>query len=387
LNSAEVDLGSGWQPYTAPLTFTQEGTHTLHYRGIFTGGLQDVEQWVSVRLDTTPPVLTLTTPTAITYTLCPYTGTAYTGALTVTYQAHDTVAGLDWVSATLSGVAITNGQTLETLFWPPGPHELVVTAQDRAGWQTGYRQSLFIQAQIEDLNCALDRLADLGLITGPEAAAALTDLHSTLAAAQAARDDGDVSGAVTHLHTFVLDVVAQSPAPISPEAARVLARGAQYVTNRLAGQIVVPPTFGGQLTSPDLDVSVSFPANAVTATIIANYRAVTNTPPITLPRFSPVFELTALDYTTAETSTHFQHPVTICVTYDDGTVSGLGEPWLALHTWDPANREWVMLPTILDRSRHQATTLVTHFSIYALLEQDYRSIFLPLVTRMWGGAQ
>jgi len=387
LTSAEVDLGSGWQPYTTPLTFTQEGAHTLHYRGVFAGGLQDVEQWVSFRLDTTPPVLTLTTPTAITYTLCPYTGTAYTGALTVTYQAHDTVAGLDWVSATLSGVAITNGQTLETLFWPPGPHELVVTAQDRAGWQTVYRQSLFIQAQIEDLDCALDRLAGLDLIIGPAAEVVLTDLHNTLAAAQAARDDGDVSGAVTHLHTFVLDVVAQSPAPISPEATRILARAAQYVTNRLGGQIVIPPAFGGQLTSPAFDVTVTFPANAVTATTVANYRAITSTPPISLPRFSPVFELTALDYDSAEASTHFQHPVTICVTYGDGTVSGLGEQWLALHTWDSPNHEWVMLPTSLDRPRDQATTLVTHFSIYALLEQDYRSIFLPLVTRMWGGAQ
>ena len=288
LTSAEVDLGSGWQPYTTPLTFTQEGTHTLHYRGIFAGGLQDVEQWVSFRLDTTPPVLTLTTPTAITYTLCPYTGTAYTGALTVTYQAQDTIAGLDWVSATLSGVAITNGQMLDTLFWPPGPHELVVTAQDQAGWQTVYRQPLFIQAQIEDLDCALDRLADLELIAGPEAETTLTHLHSTLAAAQAAHNSGDTRGAVAHLHTFILDMVAQSPAPISLEAARILVRGAQYVTNRLTGQIIILLAYGGQLTSPAFDVTVMFPANAITATTLANYRAITNTPPITLPRFSPI---------------------------------------------------------------------------------------------------
>lgn len=44
----EYDLGAGWQPYQTPLLITQEGTQTLHYRGTFAGGSQDVSQWVNI---------------------------------------------------------------------------------------------------------------------------------------------------------------------------------------------------------------------------------------------------------------------------------------------------------------------------------------------------
>jgi hypothetical protein len=381
LASLEYDLGSGWQTYTAPLTLAQEGTHTLHYRGTFVGGTQDVTQWVIIHLDKTPPALTLTSPTAITYTLCPYTDTMYTGAFTVTYQADDAVSGLQTVSATLAGDVITNGQTLETLFLPPGPHELVIIAKDQAGWQTVRRQPIFIEAQIEDLNSAVTRLWNLGLISGPGASDVITGLHTTLSAAQSARDSGDVTTAVNHLHAFVHDIEAQFPAPISIEAAWVLIRGAQYVTNRLAEEIAVSPTFGGQLFSPNFRITAQFPPDAVDTSSIAAYRTLTTTPPITLPRLSPVFDLSAYEYATGNPVTHFQQPVTLSVQYEDGEVGGLGERWLALHSWDEANSVWEMIPTTVDVARDQTVVQVDHFTIYTLLERKHTDVFLPLVMR------
>ncbi len=381
LTSLEYGLGSGWQTFTAPLTLTQEGTHTLRYRGTFVGGTQDVTQWVSIRLDKTPPALTLTFPTAITYTLCPYTDTMYTGAFTVTYQADDAVSGLQAVSATLAGDVITNGQTLATLFLPPGPHKLVIMAKDQAGWQTVHKHSIFIEAQIEDLSCAITRLWNLELISGPGASDVITDLHTTLSAAQAARDNGETMTAVDYLHIFVRDIEAQFPAPISTEAARVLIRGAQYVANRLVGEIAVSPTFGGQLSSPDFRITVQFPPGAVDTLSIAAYRTLTTTPSITLPRLSPVFDLSAYEYATGSTVAHFQQPVTISVQYGDGEIGGLGERWLALHTWDEANSVWEMIPTTVDMARDQAVARVDHFTMYTLLEREHTDVFLPLVMR------
>ena len=381
VDSMEFDLGSGWQTWTAPLALTQEGTHTLHYRGTFTGGAQDVAQWVSVRLDKTAPTLTLTLPTAITYTLCPYTGTMYTGTFDVAYQAGDAVSGLQTVGATLAGGVVTNGQTLETLFLPPGPHELVVAAKDRAGWRTIRRHPIFIKAQIEDLNCAVTRLWSLGLVSGPDAGTVVADLQATLSASQAARDGGDMAAAVEHLYTFVLDVAEQTPAPISVDAGRILARGAQYVTNRMAGEIIVPPVFGGQLTSPDFDVTVSFPSTVANKAIVAAYRPVTATPPITLPLFGPVFDLTALEYDSENPASNFQRPVTVSVQYGDGEIGGLDEQWLALHTWDEINSAWEMITTTVDLAQDRAIAQVEHFSIYALLEREHSIIFLPLVAR------
>jgi len=385
LAGLEYDLGSGWQSYTTPLTFTQEGTHTLHYRGTFVGGAQDVTQWISVRLDKTPPTLTLTSPTAITYTLCPYPGAPYSGVLSFTYQADDVVSGLQTVSATLAGAVVTNGQTLETLFLPPGPHELLVIAQDRAGWQTVRKQPVFVEAQIEDLNSAVTRLGDLGLIFGPDANAVMTNLQTTLSAAQAARDSGEITTAAEYLYTFVRNVEMQFPAPISVEAARILIRGAQYTTNRLVGEIAVSPVFGGQLFAPDFRINAQFPPGAVELLSIAAYRALTTMPPITLPRFSPVFDLSAGEYDTQTPVTHFQQPVTITVQYGDGEVGGLGERWLALHTWDEMNSAWEMIPTSVDVVRDRAIAQVEHFTIYTLLEREHANVFLPLVTRRRGG--
>ena len=381
LASLEYDLGSGWRTYTAPLRLTQEGTHTLYYRGTFEGGRQDVTQWVNIRLDKRPPTLTLTSPTAITYTLCPYTGTAYGGAFTVTYRAEDAVSGLQVVGAVLDGDVVTNGQRLETLFLAPGPHELVVTAQDRAGWQTVRRHSIFIEARIEDLESALTRLRGLGLISGPDAGVVVENLRARLSVARSARDGGDVAAAVEHLHTFVRDVEEQFPAPIGAEAGRILIRGAQYVANRLAGEIAVSPAFGGRLSSPDFRVTVQFPAGAVETLSVAAYRTLTTTPPITLPCFSPVFDLGAYEYDTEEPVTDFQRPVTITVQYGDGGVEGLGERWLALHVWNETNEAWEMTPTVVDVEQDRAEAPVAHFSVYALLEREHSIVFLPVVAR------
>ncbi len=381
LAGLEYDLGSGWRTYTTPLRLTQEGTHTLQYRGTFEGGGQDVTQWVNIRLDKRPPTLTLTSPTAITYTLCPYTGTTYGGAFTVTYRAEDAVSGLQTVGAVLDGETIANGQVLETLYLAPGPHELVVRARDRAGWQTVRRQPIFVQTQIEDLRSAVTRLGELGLISGPGASEVITALQARLSAAQGARDGGDVAAAVGYLHTFVRDVEEQFPAPIGAEAARILIRGAQYVANRLAGEIAVSPAFGGRLSSSDFRVTVRFPAGAVETLSVATYRTLTATPPITLPRFSPVFALEAYEYDTGEPVTDFQRPVTITVQYGDGGVEGLGERWLALHVWDETNEAWGMIPTVIDVAQDRAEAQVEHFSAYALLEREHSIVFLPLVTR------
>lgn len=81
---------------------------------------------MNVGIDETPPVVTATQPSAITYTLCL--------TFSVEYETHDAISGLEAITVTLDGQAITDDQTFEALFLTPGPHELLVTAQDRAGW-------------------------------------------------------------------------------------------------------------------------------------------------------------------------------------------------------------------------------------------------------------
>lgn len=100
-----------------------------------------------------------------------------------------------------------------------------------------------------------------------------------------------------------------------------------------------------------------------------------------LPRFSPVFDLSAYEYDTGDPATYFQRPVTITVQYGDGEIGGLGERWLALHTWNEINNAWEMIPTTVDVTQDQAVAEVEHFTTYTLLEREHTDVFLPLVMR------
>jgi hypothetical protein len=374
-------LGSGWQPYAVPLTFNTEATHTLRYRGTFEDGTQDTEQWIALKLDKTAPTVTLTSPMAITYTLCPYSGTVYTGTFDVVYEAVDDVSGIDAVTAILAGNVLTNGQTLDTLFLPPGPHELAIRARNHAGLQTTHKTPLFVETHIEDLMCATTRLRSMELIAGPNADAVVADLLTTLANAQTARDSEDIALSVDYLHTFVQAVENQYANPISYTAAQILIRGAQYTTNQLAGEIMVTPSFGGVLTAPDFHTTITFPAMAVETLVIATYQTLTTTPPITLTQFGEVFDLSAREYITGTSVSSFSKPVTITIQYGNGEVAGIGESWLALHYWDTGVQAWRMLPSTIDKAQDRAWAEVDHFTLYALLEREYTTVFLPLVAR------
>jgi protocatechuate 3,4-dioxygenase beta subunit len=141
----EYDLGAGWQSYQIPLVFTLEGTHTLRYRGVFTGTNYDVAQEVNIRVDETPPVVTIIEPAVLTYTS--------NSTFTVAYEAWDTISGLEAVTATLDGERVTNGQIVEVMFLAPGSHEIAVTARDLAGWETTQTRTIQVEEAVSDLIC------------------------------------------------------------------------------------------------------------------------------------------------------------------------------------------------------------------------------------------
>jgi len=368
--SLEYDLGAGWHLYHTPLLITQEGTQTLHYRGTFADGSQDVTQWVNIRVDKTPPVVTITQPSAITYTLC--------STFSVGYEAYDAVSGLEAVTATFDGEVITNGQTFDALFLVPGPHELVVTAEDRAGWVTTERRTIEVKATIADLICAKHRLYDMGWIYGPGAGGIVNSLDAKLEAAQRAYERGQRHTAANILNAFVHEVEAQTRKHITAEAAAILIRGAQYITNRLMQQTAVSPGFGGRLRSADGRVIVDFAPGAVAELAVVSYRPVTETLPLPQSPVGPVFDLSAAWYGSGAPVESFLRPVTITIRYEEDDLAGASESRLALHYWD--RNRWVEVLTTVETSQNRAVAEVNHFTIYALLEREH-TVYLPLVIR------
>ncbi len=364
-------LDSGdWVTYTEPIVVSEEGTHALQYRSTDRVGNQENERSIAVNLDKTPPVVTITQPSVIAYTL----GSTFT----VKYEAYDAISGLDVITATLDGEVIANGQMFDTLFMLPGPHEIVVMAQDLAGWQTTQNRTLIVQVTIEGLVNAKHRLYDMGWIYGPGARGIVNSLDAKLEAAIRARDRGQLHTATNIINAFVHEVEAQTGKHITLEAAAILIRSAQYVTNQLVQQIPVSPGFGGSLFSPDEVIRVDFPPSAVTELAIATYRLVTETQSLMTTR-SPVgrtFELDAIWYGSGEPVGNFLRPVTIVVGYNESDLGRADEARLALHYWD--GEKWIEVSTTVEIEQNRALATVNHFTTYALMERGHK-IYLPLV--------
>jgi len=85
--------GGAWQPYSAPVVVTGQGTHTLEYQSVDNAGAWENVQSQSVQIDTTPPT-----------TVCTLAGSEgangwYLGDVTATLTAQDpddTVAATHW---------------------------------------------------------------------------------------------------------------------------------------------------------------------------------------------------------------------------------------------------------------------------------------------------
>ncbi len=111
-----------WQPYTATVTFADEGIHTIRYRAGDAGGRIETTQLFTVALDLTAPVITTTFPATITYAnLLP---TAY-------YTVTDSVSGIITMTLMLNDTKYQEGQTEQP--WRLGSNRIEIRAVNHAG--------------------------------------------------------------------------------------------------------------------------------------------------------------------------------------------------------------------------------------------------------------
>jgi cytochrome c len=123
----EQKIGDGdWSEYTAPVTFSTDGTHTIQVRASDTAGNVSAPESVTVKVDRTAPKSTVT-------------GLAAGGQLgvasvvTVSATAEDALSGLSGVTLTVDGKALPAGGKLDGVALGLGAHELAATATDKAG--------------------------------------------------------------------------------------------------------------------------------------------------------------------------------------------------------------------------------------------------------------
>lgn len=116
--------GAAWSTYTAPVTISSDGIHTISFASTDVAGNAETRHTMTIKIDSSPPDVTITAPPSTT-----------SSPLTITWLASDGVSGIDHyeVSADNSSFVDVGGALSLPLSLAPGYHEVRVLAVDLAG--------------------------------------------------------------------------------------------------------------------------------------------------------------------------------------------------------------------------------------------------------------
>jgi hypothetical protein len=153
---------------------TQDPCHTFAVEaGEGTTGVDALppgDSTTSVVLDTTPPVITVSSPVA---------GQLYTtsSVIVLSFGADDGPlgSGVASTTATLDGAAVVNGQTIDLFNFTSGTHNLVVTSVDNLGNTSSVTRPFRVRATPASVLSNFDRAFVAGLITSRQLDKAVHD--------------------------------------------------------------------------------------------------------------------------------------------------------------------------------------------------------------------
>ncbi|MDT7727047.1 MAG: cytochrome c [Actinomycetota bacterium] len=224
LAGVEYKLDGGeWAAYTAPVSVTGDGGHTVAYRSADLAGNVEAGRTVTVNIDATKPTATVSGLTA---------GQIYGDSqdLRIAWQAVDATSGVGPVTATLDGRPYQSG-TLQALYeLEAGLHELSVTVTDNAGNQATHKVSFGVDTSTRDLANLIDRFK----ATGRLSAAGANTLHTQLTKARKAEANGNDGKTITELGKF--KTLATDPAiVVVGEVRQILGRDTDVIVARLSG--------------------------------------------------------------------------------------------------------------------------------------------------------
>jgi hypothetical protein len=117
--------GGAWQAYSAPFTLTADGNHTVQYHSTDRAGNVEANHSVTVKVDTSLPLLTNLSPS----------GHLTTSSVKVTWQGSDAISGIADYAVSVDGGAFQDlgMSNFTTLMLSDGTHTLTVRATSGAG--------------------------------------------------------------------------------------------------------------------------------------------------------------------------------------------------------------------------------------------------------------
>jgi len=236
-----LDDGHTWQPAqatdgafdsqseaysftTAPLA---DGIYTVRTRATDVSGnvSAPTDPGVVIVVDTTPPVISISQPTAGQY--------SHSATLTLGYSVTDALSGVKIFTPTLDGFLnvaghdLSSGQSINLLTeLGLGTHTFVIGAVDNAT-NTATRSVIFsIVVTADSIKDDVSQFLTTGMIKNDGEANSLT---VKLNAAAAARARGDCKTAANNYNAFINELNAQRGKGVDANAAQIMIADAQYL--------------------------------------------------------------------------------------------------------------------------------------------------------------
>jgi thermitase len=220
--------GGAVQNYTGAFVITGDGEHTLQFSSEdLAGNFEDVQE-IIIKIDTTPPVIEISTD-AGQYTRV--------DLITFTIVAYDPMpgSGLMSVTAEMEGEIISDGTVIDPFWFDLGVYEFTATATDFAGLSSTDDGSFELIATLESLSPTVTRLCEELHISKH---GICNSLQAKLRNALRADGRGQTHVVINMLNAFLHELNAQNGKSISSDAYRILEQDVRYVIESLGGTAV-----------------------------------------------------------------------------------------------------------------------------------------------------
>lgn len=195
-----LDGEAGWLPYAQPVQLTGDGRHTLQYRSIGKQGTVEETKSITVPVDGTAPVYTLTANgSAVANGLVLNDGQPVTFVL----NAQDPWSGVAGQTFSVSDAVYgtVTGTSVLTVDWAGqlGPHTVNVNVYDAAGNAAAHTFTIQVATSLEAVEGLVERYAAAGKLQQP----LLTQLRNSLMQVRHQLNDGKLKQASTHMEDFL----------------------------------------------------------------------------------------------------------------------------------------------------------------------------------------
>lgn len=189
-------------------------------------GNAEVLQHAQIKIDLTPPVVSVATDQQEYTRVQPFTAH---------YSGYDPQPGSGIASliALFNNQPVIDGQVVDLFWFPLGTYTLTATGQDNAGWVTTNSKTITLIATIPSLQQAVKRLCAENYITKQ---GTCTSLSQKLASALSAQQRGQNKTAVNILLAFQNELSAQKGKAVTLKAYDLLMMDSNYVIQVLGGK-------------------------------------------------------------------------------------------------------------------------------------------------------